>query len=221
MKRKLFSWGKFNAMPVIGIMRNFKQDDIENILPLFADSGLNTIEVTINSPGAFESIKFAIEQYSKRLNIGAGTVCTVNDLESALNAGAQFIVTPIVNLEIIEQCRQSGVPIFAGAYTPTEIFKAWSAGADMVKVFPMIGNAVEYIKAVRGPLPQVKLLPTGGINLENCTSFFEAGSHGIGMGGQLFDKNYINNKDWPALADHFASFPKKIKPVINYHSGNL
>ena len=221
MEKKSFSWEKFKGMPVIGIMRNFKHDDIENILPLFADGGLNTIEVTMNSPGAVESIQFAIENYSNRLNIGAGTVCTVKDLEAALKAGAQFIVTPIVNLEIIKQCNESRIPIFAGAYTPTEIFTAWNAGADMVKVFPMAGNAIEYIKAVRGPLPQVKLLPTGGINLQNCTSFFEAGASGVGMGGQLFDKDYINKKDWSALAEHFALFAKKIKPVISYHSGNL
>ena len=221
MEQKPFSWEKFNGMPVIGIMRNFKQNDIENILPLFADSGLNSIEVTMNSPGAVESIKYAIEHYNDRLNIGAGTVCTANDLEVALNAGAQFIVTPIMSLEIIKQCRQSGVPVFAGAYTPTEIFTAWNAGADMVKVFPMVGNAIEYIKAIRGPLPQVKLLPTGGINLQNCTSFFEAGASGIGMGGQLFDKDHISKKNWSVLADHFASFAEKIKTAIIYHSGNL
>jgi len=84
----------------------------------------------------------------------------------------------------------------------------------MVKVFPMVGNAIEYIKAVRGPLPQIKLLPTGGVNLQNCTSFFEAGASGIGIGGQLFDKDYINKKDWPALAGLFASFASKIKPII-------
>jgi 2-dehydro-3-deoxyphosphogluconate aldolase/(4S)-4-hydroxy-2-oxoglutarate aldolase len=203
-------------MPVIGIMRNFSLVDIETILPVYADSDLNTIEVTMNSSGAVEAIGFAIENYGDRLNIGAGTVCTENDLEVALNAGAQFIVTPIVHLKIIELCRQAGVPIFAGAYTPTEIFTAWNAGADMVKVFPMVGNAIEYIKAIRGPLPQIKLLPTGGVNLQNCTSFFEAGASGIGVGGQLFDKNYINKKNWSALTDIFTSFAGKIKPVISH-----
>ena len=214
MKKTNFSWNSFNAMPVIGIMRNLSLADVENILPMYAASGLNTIEVTMNSPDAVESIKQSIKKYGDRLNIGAGTVCTKKDLEIALNAGANFIVTPIVNLKIIERCRKSGVPIFAGAYTPTEIFTAWDAGADMVKVFPMVGNAIEYIKAVRGPLPQIKLLPTGGVNLQNCISFFEAGASGIGIGGQLFDKDYINKKDWPALAGLFASFASKIKPII-------
>jgi 2-dehydro-3-deoxyphosphogluconate aldolase/(4S)-4-hydroxy-2-oxoglutarate aldolase len=215
MQQKTFAWDKFTAMPVIGIMRNFSQDDIENILPVYSNSGLNTIEVTMNSPGAVESIKFALDYFGDTLNVGAGTVCTEQDLEVALNAGAQFIVTPIVNTAIIERCKQLSIPIFAGAYTPTEIYTAWNAGADMVKVFPMIGNAVEYIKAVRGPLPQIKLLPTGGINIHNCASFFEAGSSGVGVGGQLFEKDYIKRKDWSGLANVFASFVNKIKPVIS------
>lgn len=214
MGKKHFSWNSFNSIPVIGIMRNISLADITNILPVYAENGLNTIEVTMNSPGAVEIISFAIQNYGDRLNIGAGTVCTEKDLEVALNAGAQFIVTPIVNLQIIERCRESEIPIFAGAFTPTEIFTAWNAGADMVKVFPMVGNAIEYIKAVRGPLPQIKLLPTGGVNLQNCSSFFEAGASGIGVGGQLFDKNYLTKKDWTGLAGIFASFSDKIKTLI-------
>ncbi|HUQ66823.1 MAG TPA: bifunctional 4-hydroxy-2-oxoglutarate aldolase/2-dehydro-3-deoxy-phosphogluconate aldolase [Flavitalea sp.] len=216
MKENQFFWNRFTAMPVIGIMRNFSHTDIENILTVYAKSGLNTIEITMNSTGAAESIRFATDNYGETLNVGAGTVCTEKDLDVALNAGAKFIVTPIVNIAIIERCNMLSVPVFAGAYTPTEIFTAWNAGADMVKVFPMVGNAVEYIKAVRGPLPHIKLLPTGGINIENCTEFFKAGSSGIGVGGQLFDKEYINKKNWSGLANVFASFVNKIKPVIGF-----
>ena len=206
-----FSWKKFDTMPVIGIMRNFKQSDIENILPLFADNGLNTIEVTMNSAGATESIQFARQAFGDKLNVGAGTVCTMHDLDTALEAGAQFIVTPIVSMPIIERCKQLSIPIFPGAYTPTEIFTAWTAGADMVKVFPMTGNAIEYIKAVRGPLPEVKLLPTGGINLQNCAAFFHAGASGVGVGSQLFDNKLIEGKDWTALGKHFAAFASAVR----------
>ncbi|MBL7699109.1 MAG: bifunctional 4-hydroxy-2-oxoglutarate aldolase/2-dehydro-3-deoxy-phosphogluconate aldolase [Chitinophagaceae bacterium] len=213
MALKTFSHEKFKAMPIVGIMRNFKQSDIENILPEFAGNGLNTIEVTMNSPGAVESIQFALKNFGDQLNVGAGTVCTENDLDVALGAGAQFIVTPIVDLMIIERCKRLSVPIFAGAYTPTEIFTAWTAGADMVKVFPMVGDAIEYIKAIRGPLPQVKLLPTGGVNADNVSSFFKAGASGVGAGGQLFDKKYIEKKDWPGLGKHFALFAQKVSSV--------
>lgn len=209
-----FSWEMFNKMPLVGIMRNFKQSDIENILPAYADGGLNTIEITMNSGSAVESIEFIAENFAGRLNVGAGTVLTKEELEIALKAGAQFIVTPVVNLQIIDKCRQLKVPIFCGAYTPTEIFTAWNAGADMVKVFPMVGDAIEYIKAVRGPLPHIKLLPTGGVNLDNCVSFFKAGASGIGAGGQLFDKDMISRKDWSALRDHFSKFVNKLRTIV-------
>lgn len=209
-----FSWEMFNRMPLVGIMRNFKQSDIENILPAYAASGLNTIEITMNSADAVESIGHIAKHFSGKLNVGAGTVLTKEELDVALRAGAQFIVTPVVSLQIIDRCRQLKVPIFAGAYTPTEILTAWNAGADMVKVFPMVGDAIEYIKAVRGPLPHIKLLPTGGVNLDNCASFFAAGVSGVGAGSQLFDKELINRKDWSALGDHFSQFVKKISSVV-------
>jgi 2-dehydro-3-deoxyphosphogluconate aldolase / (4S)-4-hydroxy-2-oxoglutarate aldolase len=210
-----FSREMFNKMPLVGIMRNLKQSDIENILPAYADSGLNTIEITMNSDGAVESIEYIAKNFAGRLNVGAGTVLTKDDLEIALNAGAQFIVTPVVNLQIIDRCRQLKIPIFCGAYTPTEIFTAWNAGSEMVKVFPMVSDPIEYIKALRGPLPHIKLLPTGGVNLDNCASFFEAGATGIGAGGQLFDKDMISKKDWSALHHHFSQFVKKISAVVH------
>jgi 2-dehydro-3-deoxyphosphogluconate aldolase / (4S)-4-hydroxy-2-oxoglutarate aldolase len=211
MKVKSFSWNRFNSIPIIGIMRNFKQEDIENILPVYAESDLTTIEVTMNSAGALESIRYAAEKYGDQLNIGAGTVCTEEDLAAALNAGAQFIVTPIVNLQIIERCKRQGIPVFAGAYTPTEIFTAWNAGADMVKLFPIAGNGLEYIKAVKGPLPDVKLLPTGGVDLQNIASFFHAGVSGVGIGSHLFEKSLIAKKDWRGLKEHLSLFAEKIK----------
>lgn len=215
MSASQFSWELFNSMPLVGIMRNFKQSDIEKILPAYAESGLNSVEVTMNSAGAVESIEYISKNYNGRLNVGAGTVLTNEDLDAALRAGAQFVVTPVVNLQIIDRCRQLKIPIFCGAFTPTEIFNAWNAGADMVKVFPVVGDAIEYIKAVRGPLPHIKLLPTGGVNLDNCASFFKAGASGIGAGGQLFDKEMISSKNWSALQNHFSAFAKKIAASLS------
>lgn len=211
MKGTSFSWDLFNTVPVVGIMRSFKQADIESILPVFASAGLNTIEVTMNSAGAEESIRYSRAKFPGQLNVGAGTVLTDKDLDAALEAGAQFIVTPVVNISIIERCKQLSVPIFPGAYTPTEIFNAWNAGATMVKVFPMVGNAVEYIKAVRAPLPHIKLLPTGGVSIDNVHEFFEAGVSGVGVGSHLFDKQLIKNKEWDALGAHFRKFAQKAK----------
>lgn len=210
MGASLFSWSKFNSMPVIGIMRNLSPPDISHILPLFYSSGLTTLEITMNSPGFEESMNYALATFGEKINIGAGTVCTEQDLERALKAGARFIVTPIVNERVILLCKQSGIPIFAGAYSPTEIFRAWSSGADMVKVFPVIGNGPEYIQAIKGPFPQIKLLPVGSVSPDNCTLFLQAGADGLGIGSKLFNKSCIQSKDWIALLNHFSSLVGKI-----------
>lgn len=160
----------------------------------------------MNSPGAGQMIAEAVSTYLG-MNIGAGTVCTEQDLEIALQAGAGFIVTPIINQTIIQTCVQRQIPIFPGAYTPTEIFSAWSWGASMVKVFPANKLGAEYIKEVKGPLNQIKLVPTGGVNAENFIEFLKAGADGVGMGGQLFPKVYIEKEDWQGLLAHF----KKVK----------
>lgn len=210
MAQLSFSWDRFYCMPVIGIMRNVELDDIKEILPLYHKARLSTIEITMNSQGCEESIRYAINQFSGKLNIGAGTVCTVEDLYKALEAGAQFIVTPVIEEAVIKVCKKEGIPVFAGAYTPTEIFNAWRLGADIVKIFPAITNGLEYIKAIKGPLPQIKLLPTGGIDIDNCLHFMKAGAAGLGVGSQLFHNDYIQKRDWSSLYEHFVSFEQKL-----------
>ena len=159
-------------------------DEISKILPVCQVSGLTTIEITMNTPFAAEIIRSATEQYKGKLNVGAGTVCSVEDLKLALEAGAQFIVTP------------------------TEIYQAWELGADMVKVYPATALGPDYIRDVKAPLNKIKLLPTGGISLGNIEAFMKAGADGLGVGGQLFDKQLIKNQDWDGLLDHFKQYVK-------------
>ena len=214
--KKEFSWEEFLRVPVVGIARSISFEDICYILPIYQSSGLNTIEITMNSLDAENMIRYAREKYSNSLNVGAGTVCTLQDLDKALSAGAQFIVTPIMNEQIIEVCLKKQVPIFPGAFTPTEIFKAWSAGANMVKVFPTTELGPQYIKDIKSPLNQIRLMPTGGVNIDNCINYLRAGAEGLGIGSQLFDKTLIRDKNWEALSEHFILFVKKIK---DYKSG--
>jgi 2-dehydro-3-deoxyphosphogluconate aldolase/(4S)-4-hydroxy-2-oxoglutarate aldolase len=211
MGSDLFSWKRFSALPVVGIVRNITMEDLGSILPLYQEAGLSTIEITMNTPGAEQMIRYAVEQYGSQLNIGAGTVCNRQDLEKALQAGAQFIVTPITDEPVIRLCRQKAVPAFAGAFTPAEIYKAWELGADMVKIFPATSLGTQYIKDLKGPFNQIKLMPTGGVNIGNCVDFLDAGAEGLGMGGRLFDKARIRNKDWMALSTAFACLVRKIK----------
>lgn len=206
MNNNDFSWPAFNKIPVVGIVRNLSFDEIAKILPVYLSSGLTTIEITMNTPSAEEIIRYAVDKYKGQLNVGAGTVCSVDDLKQALQAGAQFIVTPILNPEVVKYCSSEGIPVFPGAYTPTEIYQAWEFGATMVKVYPATALGPDYIKDVKAPLNKIKLMPTGGISLANMQSFLRAGADGLGIGGQLFDKDLIKSADWEGLKDHFKKY---------------
>lgn len=212
----LFSWAEFLKVPVIGIARNIPLEAIIQILPLYQSSGLTSIEITMNSDGAEDIIRYASLRYKDHLNIGAGTVCSRDDLDKALVAGAQFIVTPVMEEDIIRRCKEIGIPVFPGAFTPSEIYSAWKSGADMVKVFPASMLGPQYIRELRGPLNQIKLMPTGGINSDNATAFLRAGASAVAMGSELMDKKLIRDKNWKALSMHFEQVVKNIKE----HTGN-
>lgn len=214
MSKKKFSWEDFSDVPIVGIVRNLSLEQVKSILPIYVESGLTTIEITMNTPSAVDIIKYCIEHYNGQLNIGAGTVCNLEDLKEAFSAGSQFIVTPIIDKKVIRKCVKEGIPIFPGAYTPTEIYKAWKWGASMVKVYPATSLKPQFIKDVKAPLNQIKLLPTGGINLENLSDFIRMGSDGLGIGGQLFDKQLIEKKDWDGLKQHFEGYVNAIKEKI-------
>lgn len=216
MSQSAFSWELFRQTPIVGIMRHLLPDDVSYLLPIYQQAGLTTIEVTMNTPGAEVILQNALRQFPTGLNIGAGTVCTEDDLDRALSAGAQFIVTPILRKKIIRACVDRGVPIFPGAFTPSEIYKAWSLGASMVKVFPTTTLGPSYITDVKAPLPQLKLLPTGGITTSNMNDFLRAGADGLGIGSHLFDKTLIREKDGSALAAHFGEFVKQLanRPML-------
>ncbi|HLL94363.1 MAG TPA: bifunctional 4-hydroxy-2-oxoglutarate aldolase/2-dehydro-3-deoxy-phosphogluconate aldolase [Spirosoma sp.] len=210
MSDSKFSWPLFDQAPLVGIIRNVPTIDVIQLLPLFWESGLTTLEITMNTPGAETLIQYAREHYADSLNVGAGTVCTTDDLTRALAAGAQFIVSPIVSRPVILACVGQGIPVFPGAFTPTEIYEAWSLGASMVKVFPATSLGPGYIKDLKAPLSQVKLLPTGGVTLSNLADFFQAGANGVGVGSQLFNNVLIQDKDWTGLKNHFQEFSKQL-----------
>ncbi len=214
MSQQPFSWELFYKAPVVGIIRGLQPDDINQILPVYRKAGLTTIEITMNTAGAEAIIQNAIKHHSEGLNIGAGTVCTLDDLDKALAAGAQFIVTPVINKKVIKACVKQGIPIFPGAFTPSEIYKAWSLGASMVKVYPATSLGPEYIKDVKAPLNQLKLMPTGGISFDNMAAYFKAGADGLGIGSHLFDKTLIQEKDWEGLESHLQDFVERMQKAI-------
>lgn len=210
MSQDAFSWELFANAPLIGIIRNLSLAEVSAILPLYRDAGLTTIEITMNTPDAEAMIRYALDHHPNGLNIGAGTVCTMADLERALAAGAQFIVTPILNKHVIQSCVRRGIPIMPGAFTPTEIYEAWSLGASLVKVFPATSLGPAYVSDLKAPLGPIKLLPTGGITLDNMADFLRAGAGGVGVGSQLFDRTLIGERNWTGLRAHFQQFVDRL-----------
>lgn len=209
--KEMFCWETFQRVPIIGIVRNLSFDVVKEILPIYKQAGLTTLEITLNTPDAEKCIRYAIDHYSEYLNIGAGTVCSIKDLDRALAYGAQFIVTPIVDKKVIKACKKKNIPIFSGAFTATEIYKAWKYGADMVKIFPATALGADYIKDIKGPLNHIQLLPTGGITVDNIKAFYNAGASGFGIGSPLFNTKYITNENWNALKQHFEEFVNRLK----------
>lgn len=191
---------------LIGILRGFDQRALEQIVPVCLCGGLRELEITMNSPQACELIRLANNLAGDAVRIGAGTVLTERDLDAALAAGAQFIVTPVVNEAIIRRCVAARVPVFPGAYSPTEIVRAWDLGATMVKVFPADQLGPGYIRNVKAPLPHIRLLPTGGVSLETLPAFINAGADGFGVGSPLFHPQRIAAGDWIWLEERCRAF---------------
>lgn len=207
-------WELYKKAPIVGIIRGQSLGTVLKIAQAYEDAGLTTLEITMNTPGAASMISVLRSKFPS-LNIGAGTVCNLSELREAVDAGAQFIVTPIIDETVIEHAVDENIPIFPGAFSPSEIYKAWSLGASVVKLFPATQLGVQFIKDVLGPLDQVKLLPTGGVSKDNIKSFFQAGACGVGMGSSLIDKKMVNERDFESLKNHFVSIKAEIADFIN------
>lgn len=218
MDSKGFSFELYERVPLIGIMRNLPDDILMKVSQLFVDAGFTNLEITMNTMNATGLIS-QLRSSFPQINIGAGTVTNLSELNAALSAGAQFIVTPISTKEVVLECADQGIPVFPGAYTPTEIYQAWDWGATAVKVFPANNLGPNYIKNVLAPLNSIKLIPTGGVNLNNLEAFFNAGAKGVGLGGSLFDKSMIAEKDFNGLADHFSKFKSILDSVVTKQNG--
>jgi 2-dehydro-3-deoxyphosphogluconate aldolase/(4S)-4-hydroxy-2-oxoglutarate aldolase len=188
----------FRSMPIVGILRFFPRDQVEHLVPAVVEGGLVNLEVTLNSPGAADLIRLTRDLLGPRGNVGAGTVTSMQGLDLALEAGASFIVTPVVLPEVIRACVERGVPVMPGAMTPTEIFTAWNLGASLVKVFPADQLGPGHLRAVKAPFPEIRLMPTGGVTVETLPAFRDAGADAFGVGSPLFDPRQVaaGNWDW-------------------------
>jgi 2-dehydro-3-deoxyphosphogluconate aldolase / (4S)-4-hydroxy-2-oxoglutarate aldolase len=171
------------AAPLVAILRR-PRVDIGTCARVLLEAGVRFIEVTIDSPGAIPFLESAAEDLNGGL-FGAGTVTVPELAEEAIQAGAQFLVTPNFNPEVIRIAHSHQIPVFSGAMTPTEIFSAYQAGADVIKVFPAATLGSAYFKELRGPFPEIPLMATGGVTVDNAPGFFAAGATALGVGGSL------------------------------------
>jgi 2-dehydro-3-deoxyphosphogluconate aldolase / (4S)-4-hydroxy-2-oxoglutarate aldolase len=199
-----------DTTPIIGIIRGIPEEHLLPTLEAAISGGLSTIEITMNTANAEKLIQLAATHFSKECAIGAGTVTTIRECTEALSAGARYIVAPHFESNIASLCKDKEIPYFPGALTPTEIFNAWSNGAEMVKVFPVSAlGGIDYIKNLRGPYHNIALLACGGVTLNNMESYFEAGVNAIAIGTQIFKPDWIKSKDYKSIETAARNFVSK------------
>ena len=183
------------ATGIIPVIRAASAEDALFAAEAVFAGGVDVVEITMTVPGATAVVSRIVEMMPQIL-VGAGTVLNADAAQRCLDAGAQFLVSPGINLKTLEFAQQKRVLMIAGALTPTEVMSAWEFGADLVKIFPcsQVGGA-SYIRALKGPFPEIPLVPTGGVNLETCAAFIEAGASALGVGGELILKEAIRERN--------------------------
>lgn len=196
-------------IPVVRVSASQEALDVAGALK---EAGVSLIEITMTVQGAMGVIKELSGKFGKEVIIGAGTVLDTKTAKEAVLAGARFLVSPSLNLDLIRFALQAEVAVIPGALTPTEIVTAWNAQADMVKVFPaaQVGGP-DYVKALKGPLPQIPLVPTGGVNLQNAGAFIRAGAAALGVGGELVDRKAIAQRNFGVITETAKAFLKVIR----------
>ena len=179
---------------VIPVVRATSADEAMRAIDANREGGVSVLEITMTVPGAVSVIEQLSRNYGSDVLVGAGTVLDAETARACILSGAKFIVSPALNVETIECCRRYGVAVMPGALTPTEVVQAWTAGADFVKVFPAgaLGGA-SYLKALKAPLPQIELVPTGGVSVKTAADFIKAGDSALGVGADLVDLKAIRD----------------------------
>jgi 2-dehydro-3-deoxyphosphogluconate aldolase/(4S)-4-hydroxy-2-oxoglutarate aldolase len=198
---------------IVAVVRSPDRDQLIAVTRALVDGGVNVVEITLTVPHALDVLRQVRQALGDRVTLGAGTVLDPETARAALLAGAEYIVAPTVNLEVIRLCRRYDKLVMPGAFTPTEILTAWEAGADIVKVFPADVLGPAFFKALRGPLPQIRLMPTGGVDLTTAAAFLKAGACCLGIGGQLVLPQAIAERDFDRIRDLARQYAAIVKQV--------
>jgi len=199
---------------VVAVIRAESGDLLVDVAEALLAGGVDVMEVTFTVPKAVQVLERVRDKLGNRVLMGAGTVLDPETCRAALLAGAEFIVSPAVNVQVIEMCKRYSKPVMPGAFSPTEVVTAWQAGADIVKIFPSEITGPKYLKALHGPLPHVRLMPTGGVNLETATEFLKCGACALGVGSSLVDPKLVaagDLKKIESLAKQYQQIVKEFR----------
>ncbi len=198
---------------IVAIIRAPSSEQLVSVARALYEGGVDVIEVTFTVPGVLEIISEVKKDLGDKVLLGAGTVLDTETARAALLAGAEYIVTPTVNTDVIKLCRRYDKAIMPGAFTPTEVLTAWEAGGDIIKVFPADSVGPKHLKALKGPLPQIPLVPTGGVNLDTLESFVQAGACAVGLGSALVEKQAVVDGDMDRIRNLAEQYVKKLAEV--------
>ncbi|MDO8587460.1 MAG: bifunctional 4-hydroxy-2-oxoglutarate aldolase/2-dehydro-3-deoxy-phosphogluconate aldolase [Armatimonadota bacterium] len=196
---------------IVAVVRGESAEPVFKAIDAVLKGGVTVVEVTFTVPGALEIIRQLRLELPDNVVLGAGTVIDAKRAADAIGAGAEFLVAPNLNLDVIRTAVDAGKVVMPGALTPTEVVTAWQAGADLIKIFPANVMGPGYLKDLHGPLPQVRFIPTGGIDLSNAADYIKAGAAALGVGGSLIDKKLVAAGDWAALTDRARRFTEVIR----------
>ncbi|HVK10276.1 MAG TPA: bifunctional 4-hydroxy-2-oxoglutarate aldolase/2-dehydro-3-deoxy-phosphogluconate aldolase [Gemmataceae bacterium] len=196
---------------IVAVVRAPDPAGLVDVIRALAAGRVTVAEVTLTVPNALDVIREARNALGPDVLLGAGTVLDPETCRAALLAGAEFIVSPALNLDVIRLCKRYDKLVMPGAFTPTEILTAWEAGADIVKVFPAEVVGPPFFKAMRGPLPQIRLMPTGGVDLTTATDFLKAGACCLGVGSQLVDPKLVAAKEYEKLRDLAGKYVEVVR----------
>jgi 2-dehydro-3-deoxyphosphogluconate aldolase/(4S)-4-hydroxy-2-oxoglutarate aldolase len=199
---------------IVAVVRSPDSRQLVEVVRALADGGVTVVEITMSVPDALDVVRQVRRELGDRVLLGAGTILDPETGRAALLAGAEYLVAPTLNLELIRLCRRYSKPVMPGAFTPTEILTAWEAGADVVKVFPAEVLGPAFFKALRGPLPQVRLMPTGGVDLNTAADFLKAGACCLGLGSQLVEPRAIAERNFDRireLARQYAAIVRQVR----------
>jgi 2-dehydro-3-deoxyphosphogluconate aldolase/(4S)-4-hydroxy-2-oxoglutarate aldolase len=198
---------------IIAILRARQSEKLIAVMDALKAGGVLAVEVTLTTPNALSVITWGRERFGDSLAIGVGSVLDPESARAAILAGAQFVVAPTLNLSTIKLCRRYGVPVMPGAYTPSEILTAWEAGADLVKLFPAEIGGAPYLKAVKAPLPQVRIAPTGGVDAHSAADFLQAGASALGVGSALVSQKLLDADDFTTITER----ARRLRQIFDAH----